>query len=45
MFKVAGIAEIKPTNRPLFITLTPQCQSLLQPGGCNALIIKKTTTP
>lgn len=37
MFNVAGMAEMKPTRRPLLITLTPQCQSRRQPGGCNAL--------
>lgn len=41
MRRVAGIAEMKPTRRPLLLTLTPQCHSLHHPGGCNALKIHK----
>ena len=37
IFMWAGTALINPINFLLFWTRTPQCQSLSQPGGCNAL--------
>lgn len=34
---VAGIADMNPKSFPDFSARTPQCQSLDQPGGFNAL--------
>ncbi len=38
----AGTALMNPISLPLLVTLTPQCHSLSHPGGCRALLDKKT---